>query len=129
MKIRAVTLSLAAASLIATGCGGDADAADATEGAEATGDAAEGVVEVEAGDLWFEPESVTATAGETEFRLVNTGAVYHDLVVEEAGDTQVAEAEAGETATGSLELEPGTYTLYCSVPGHRSSMEATLTVS
>ena len=129
MKIRAVTLTLAAASLIVTGCGGDADAVDVAEGAEATGGAAEGVVEVEAGDLWFEPEALSASAGETEFRLVTTGAVYHDLVVEEAGDTQVAEAEAGETATGTLELEAGTYTLYCSVPGHRSSMEATLTVN
>ena len=127
MNIRVATVSLAAASLLLTGCGGDADAADADGATDAVA-SAEGVVEVEAGDLYFEPEALSATAGETEFRLVNTGAVYHDLVVEEAGDVQVAEAEGGETATGTLELEPGTYTLYCSVPGHRSSMEATLTV-
>ena len=129
MKIRALTLSLAVASVVLTGCGGGADAADAEDAAEVSSSTEEGVVEIEAGDLYFDPESVTTTAGTTEFHLVNTGAVYHDLVVEEAGDVQVAEAEAGETVSGTVELEPGTYTLYCSVPGHRSSMETTLTVN
>ena len=126
MRIRVLTLSLAVASLALTGCGGDANAADT---AGTSGGSAEGVVEIEAGDLYFDPEAVTATAGETEFRLVNSGAVYHDLVVEELDHTEIAGAEEGETATGTVELEPGTYTLYCSVPGHRSQMEATLTVS
>ena len=126
MKLRAISLSLAPASILLTGCGGEADASDASDSA---GGSTDGVVEVEAGDLYFDPESLETTAGETEFRLVNTGAVFHDLVVEEVDDTLIAAAEAGETATGTVELEPGTYTLYCSVPGHRSSMEATLTVS
>ncbi len=91
--------------------------------------AQDGVISIEAGDLYFDPEQVSAQAGTIEFELVNVGAVEHDLVIEEAGDTEVVYAEPGETVTGSIDLEPGTYTYYCSIPGHRPTMEGTLEVS
>lgn len=54
--------------------------------------------------------------------------ILHDFVVE-GGDFHLA-AEGGETATGALTIdEPGTYTVYCSVAGHREAgMETTLVV-
>jgi len=116
-------LAALAAGLLLVACNGDGD----TGGDDAV--APDGTVLIEAGDLYFDPESVTAEAGTVEFSLVNTGAVEHDLVIEEAGDTEVAHAEPGETVTGSIDLEPGTYTYYCSVPGHRAAMEGTLEVS
>lgn len=76
------------------------------------------------------PGNVSAAAGTIEFELNNVGASEHDIVVEEADDTEVVRAAPGETATGSIELEAGTYTIYCSIPGHRASgMEGTLEVS
>lgn len=55
--------------------------------------------------------------------------VLRDITIEEAGDTIVVEAPAGKSATGGIELDPGTYTFYCAVPGYRSAwMEGTLTV-
>jgi plastocyanin len=124
MRAPRTTLTLLAATLVLAGCGGDGDTA-------ADGDATTpgGVILIEAGDLYFDPEEVSAEAGTVEFSLVNVGAVEHDLVIEEAGDTEVAYAEPGETVTGSIELEAGTYTYYCSIPGHRAAMEGTLEVS
>ena len=54
--------------------------------------------------------------------------MVHDFTIDEL-DAHVA-ADRGETATGGFSTdEPGTYTYYCSVPGHRDAgMEGTLTV-
>lgn len=80
--------------------------------------------------LAFEPETLTATAGTITVELTAEEEVQHTFVVEEAGDTEVAAAAAGETATGTIDLEAGSYTFYCSVPGHRDAgMEGELTVS
>jgi plastocyanin len=122
---RTTLMTLLAATLVLAGCGGD----DGEGGDTAANGGDGGTITIEAGDLYFDPEEVSASAGTVEFELVNTGAVEHDLVIEEAGDTEVAFAEAGETANGSIELEAGSYTYYCSIPGHRAAMEGTLEVS
>lgn len=48
----------------------------------------------------------------------------------EDGDLHVVHADAGELASGTFTIdEPGSYEVYCSVPGHRDAgMVATLTV-
>ena len=123
--ISRTTIALLAAVFALTACGGGGD--DGSSG-DSTG-AADGTVSVEASDLAFDPQQLSAAAGEIEVELDNVGAVEHDFVIEEAGDTEVVVAGPGETATGTIELEPGTYTFYCSVPGHREAgMEGTLEV-
>ncbi len=82
---------------------------------------ADNAVVIEAGDIYYEPEAVAAATGPIRFTLENVGVVEHDLVVEEVGDVEVVHAEAGETASGTIELEPGTYTFYCSIEGHRTA--------
>lgn len=74
------------------------------------------------------------------------GSVEHDFVVEgaarygtaEAGheadnpdDLHVAHADEGETVTATFMIDmAGTYTVYCSVPGHRDAgMVASLEVT
>lgn len=128
-RTRTLFISALTALTLVACSGGDGGGDDA---ADDTGDAAGGggaTVEVEAGDLYFDPEEASAPAGEIEFVVTNVGDVEHDLVIEEADDTNVAHAEPGETASGTITLEAGTYTYYCSVPGHRSTMEGTLEVS
>lgn len=122
MKMHA-TLGLALAAALLAGCGSDdAPAATAAEGGGSE-------VTIASGDLWYEPEAVTVAAGTVTFTLDNSeGAVEHDLVIEELGDLEVAYAAPGETVTGDADLEAGTYTFYCSIPGHRSQMEGSLTV-
>ena len=108
-----LTLGLAA-------CGGGEDA-PAAEDVEAD------VFVTGTDSLKFEPSELEAEAGEVTIALTSESLVP-DVVIEEAGDTEVVEARGG-TQVGSIELEPGTYTFYCSVPGHREAgMEGTLTV-
>lgn len=113
------TVGLLAAALLVLGCGGD----DAT--AERSND-----LTVEAGDLYYEPEEFAASPGEVTITMNNVGSTEHDLVIEELGDEVVIDLVAGgESGTGSVSLDEGTYTLYCSVVGHREAgMEATLDV-
>lgn len=84
---------------------------------------------VEAGEMYFEGLPETVAAGPVEIELDNVGDMQHDLVVEELDDEIVVEAAPGETATGDVELEPGEYTIYCSIGDHRAQgMETEVTV-
>ena len=70
-------------------------------------------------------------AGRVTFDVQNDGKIPHDLVVEGNGiDEKTPLLDAGESKTLSVELKPGTYDLYCSVPGHKEAgMDLKLTVS
>jgi plastocyanin len=86
-------------------------------------------IRVEAGEFWFEPDRIEITAGEpVNITVTNTGGIFHDFVIVEL--EFALEVEAGETATGSLEVaEPGSYVFICSVPGHEAAgMRGTLLV-
>jgi uncharacterized cupredoxin-like copper-binding protein len=78
-------------------------------------------IDVEAGELWFDPATVEIVAGEpVNLRLVNTGQAFHDLTIP-AADV-VLSAEPGEQTAGAVEFsEPGRYEFHCSVPGHAQS--------
>lgn len=109
-------MSAAALALVVTACGGE--------------NAPAGPVQVTGTDaLQFEPDELQAQAGTVAVELTAEDAVEHTFVIEELDDQEVVASAAGETATGSVELESGTYTFYCNVEGHRSAgMEGTLTV-
>lgn len=78
---------------------------------------------------WAEAPS-ELPAGEVTMELDNQGGAEHDITIEELGDETVAQAPGGETDTGTATLEPGEYTIYCSVPGHRQAgMETTVTAT
>ena len=80
-------------------------------------------------DIDYSEAPDTAPAGDLTFALENEGSAVHNVVIEEAGDTLVVEADGGESATGAITLEAGSYTYYCSIPGHRGAgMEGTLEV-
>jgi plastocyanin len=97
------------------------------EEAPAAVDGAPGVA-VTARSFAFEPSQLTVTAGEPVNIALTSTDLLHDFVVE--GEDFHLAADRDETVTGALTLdEPGTYTVYCSVAGHREAgMEATLTV-
>jgi len=113
--------------LVLAACGGGEDgSSEASSGG--SGETADGVLRVVGqDDLRWDVEELTAQAGTVEFELVCEEAVNHNLVIDEL-DEEVAECPPGETARGSIELEPGTYTYVCTVPGHESTMRGELTV-
>jgi uncharacterized cupredoxin-like copper-binding protein len=65
------------------------------------------------------------------FTLENDGQIAHDLAVEGGGiEEKTPVIDPGETAELEVELEPGDYELYCTVPGHREGgMEVDLEVA
>ncbi len=71
------------------------------------------------------------TTGTYTFEVINDGTMEHDLIIEggsATGGTSII--FPGDTDSFTITLEPGTYTIFCSIPGHRDQgMEATFTVS
>ncbi len=113
-RLLAITAALALAA-----CGGAAD--------DGGGEAGRDDPTITATDLAFEPTDLSLPAGTTDLTLVNEGAAEHDVTVDELG--LEVYAAPGETTTESVDLEAGSYTFYCSIPGHREAgMEGTLTV-
>jgi plastocyanin len=81
--------------------------------------------------LAYNQKSVSAKAGNVTINFDNTQALQHDVTVADSSGKVLGATNlvSSGTATTSVNLQPGTYTFYCSVPGHREAgMEGTLTV-
>jgi plastocyanin len=80
--------------------------------------------------LAYNTDQLTAKAGKVTIDFDNPSSIPHNVVIESEGKKlarfqPIVESEESET----VELEPGSYTFYCSVTGHRQAgMEGTLTV-
>jgi uncharacterized cupredoxin-like copper-binding protein len=148
------TLVLVAGS-IAVGCGGSDETTTTTETQAAGGASGGKTVEIKMGEYYFSPKNGSATAGTTAIEAPNEGAVEHELVLfktnmdpaklpteadgsvdeerldevaKEAGE--IADVEAGETKSEEFKLTPGTYVMFCNLPGHYAQgMYGTLTVT
>jgi uncharacterized cupredoxin-like copper-binding protein len=121
--------ALASALLLSACGGGDTDATSAGSDTS-TDSAASGGVTIVATEFAYDPGDFSLPADEAvDLTLDNQGVVEHDIVVEELDDRELVYAGPGESVTESVTVPAGTYTFYCSIPGHRSSgMEGTLTV-
>jgi mono/diheme cytochrome c family protein len=79
------------------------------------------------GALAFATTNATATAGAIDIKMPNESTVTHDIAIK--GDGTGARVGKGGTSEVKADLKPGTYELYCTVPGHEAGgMKATLTV-
>ncbi|MGH8902453.1 MAG: plastocyanin/azurin family copper-binding protein [Egibacteraceae bacterium] len=89
-----------------------------------------GVWVVQSTALKFDQAPTTLPAGRVTIELQNMAGLPHDVAFEGVrGGKPIVETEGKESATGTVELESGTYTFYCNVPGHREAgMEGTVTV-
>ncbi len=151
-RIPALLLLVLAAMLLAVGCGDD-DAENGNDGgsgdtteepaADDTGTATDDTASAPGGDgatlelgvkgneLEFDTTELTAAAGSVTIRLDNTSTIQHNIAIEDADGTELAAGDLvgdGESSEITVDLEPGTYTYFCS-PHKSSGMTGTLTVT
>jgi nitrite reductase (NO-forming) len=129
---------VAAAVFLVGGCGGGGGQAagpTTSTGTTSTGSTSAGstsvagaVLNFNATEYSFTPSALKASAGKTTIRLTDSGAEGHDFAID-ALHVHITSAP-GKTADATVILRPGTYTFYCSIPGHlQSGMQGKLTVS
>ena len=108
-----------AVELIVEGAGGAADAAAS--------------VDVSLTEFALDPNALDLGAGEITFNGSNDGAIPHALVIEGEGirvGTPDTSYGSGQSQSFTVDLAPGTYEIYCPVPGHKDAgMSGTVTVS
>jgi plastocyanin len=83
------------------------------------------------GQLKYNKTTLTAKAGKVSIDFTNMAPLGHNLTVASAPGAVVGATPTFQAASKALalNLKPGTYKFYCSVPGHRmAGMEGTLTV-
>ncbi len=120
MRARVIGILLAGALLAA--CSGDdvgGDAAAGDNGGSSTGSTST----ITMRDDEFVPSAATIAGGDVE--LVNEGESPHNFSIE--GEGIDVDVDPGSTATQSIDLAAGTYTMFCEF--HRSQgMQGSLTV-
>jgi uncharacterized cupredoxin-like copper-binding protein len=73
--------------------------------------------------------STELKAGEITFEVKDDGKIPHDLAIKGTSD-KTKEIAPGSNAELKVTLKPGTYVLYCSIPGHeQAGMKQSITVS
>jgi nitrite reductase (NO-forming) len=99
----------------------------------AAGSAATQQLTVKAMDtMKFDPPTLSAKAGQPiQVTLDNTGALVHDFSITEGVSQPVKSvAQPGQKTVTTFTIDkPGTYTYFCSQPGHeQAGMKGTLTI-
>jgi plastocyanin len=147
MKKFAAMFALLLAALALAACGGGDDTTSDTATFNETTQEAEGEKKAEGGSegsgaaidiesdpsgtLAFTSDEATAEAGKDTVNFTNSSPVPHDVRIEDSAGEDVGGTEvfAEGTESATVDLKPGEYTFFCSVPGHRQAgMEGTLTV-
>jgi len=82
-------------------------------------------------DLAFDTTELSSKPGEVTIEFDNPSAIPHNVEVEDKGGKVLGGTEtiASSEESTTVALQAGTYTFFCSVPGHREAgMEGTLVV-
>jgi plastocyanin len=131
---------VAALGLAACGGGGDNNndttaaatpPATTTGGGGAGGSSTVNISTPSGTDLAYNQKDVSAKAGSVTIDFQNNESIPHDVAVESSSGDTVGKTDlvASGTANTTVDLQPGTYQFFCTVPGHRQAgMEGTLTV-
>jgi plastocyanin len=117
-----------------TSGGGETTSGGASGGKEEGGGGGGSTLKVEAdpeGALAYTTTEATAKAGKVTVDFNNPQGLTHDVAIESSSGEEIGKTEliAEGSDSTTVNLKPGTYHFYCTVPGHREAgMEGTLTV-
>jgi plastocyanin len=129
------TSASGATSSTSSAAGGTGTSAGATSSAAAAGGGASTVAIAanSSGQLAYDKKTVSAKAGKVTITMTNMSPVGHNVTVQQGTNGSVLGSTPtfqGGSKSVTLTLKAGTYTFFCSVPGHRAGgMVGTLTVS
>jgi plastocyanin len=131
MSGRGRSLAALVLSAAVAGCGGGGDGGGASTAARPAGPA--GKLALNAGpgsELRYDKRTLQTKAGKVTIVMANPSALSHSVALEGNGVSRAGQVVApGGTSTVAADLKPGTYTFFCTVPGHRQAgMQGTLTV-
>jgi len=133
---RAVTAALAAglsAGLLVAGCGGGGGGGGSNNKSvtvTAPSGGGPATVTIDAYDVYFSPNSVKAPAGKLTIDYKELGSQQHTLVIDGVKNFKLAVGPSAKSDSGTVDLAPGSYTFYCTIPGHRAQgMQGTITVA
>jgi plastocyanin len=129
-----LVLVLAAFVLALSACGGGGSSSSTSPATTGGGGGGGGsTIKISAdpsGALKFEQTEVSATAGSITIDFTNMSSISHDVMIEGNGASGGTDQITDSTTSTTVDLDPGTYTFFCSVDGHRAAgMEGTLTVN
>jgi uncharacterized cupredoxin-like copper-binding protein len=82
-------------------------------------------------ELAYDQKSASAKAGSVTIDFQNNESIPHDVAIESPSGDTVGQTDlvASGSATTTVDLQPGKYTFFCTVPGHREAgMVGPLTV-
>jgi plastocyanin len=126
--VSTIALSVLFSGALAVGCGSSGGGGGGAHPVPANPD-----LTVYAEDIKFDQKQYTVHAGDVQTAYISKGQQIHTLVVQDPkGDklSPVLRVTPGQKQGATYNLTPGTYTLYCDIPGHRDAgMVATLTVT
>lgn len=111
-SVHATAGLLLAAPLLAACGGGDDDATSVDLDSAPVSES----VEIVSPARVYEPGAFVIS-GPTEITFRNTSGEFHDFRIE--GDPFVLNAPSGQSASDVVDLPPGDYVFFCSIPGHR----------
>jgi len=137
MKKATALLVLVLASVALVACGGSDDDSTSTtsetttesSGGPSTGGGLE--IAAAASGLAYASDTAESAAGKVDLVFDNPQPLAHDVAIEDSGGETIAKTEivTEDTDSTTVDLKPGSYEYYCTVPGHREAgMVGTLTV-
>lgn len=116
-----ISVFLAALALIAAVIGVGIAAVDAGDGDGGDDSAGDATLDVDLTDEFaITPDPIEVAAG-ASLHVTNSGALEHNLAVKDSSLATEMLAGGGEGDLDLSGLEPGTYTVFCEVPGHETA--------